>query len=235
MRTLTITTALLAGCTTQAIGNTEYDEIARMVGTTITMPESGGDVGAAADTALLALGEMPAGMVDRGGMAIGTRAGLDVVYMAWCTDALGAQLQRCGPTAATATVIGQWTGDLALGDLSGTIARGGQWTLTGIASGAAMLIGTANFEIDASFAATSANYHLTVTETTALQVDMAMDAVVGGMVASTVAADREVDTGHGAQSWHYDVDAQVTFPDRTHAILVLDGAHTYDLVIMYIR
>ena len=47
MRTLTITTALLAGCTTQAIGNTEYDEIARMVGTTITMPESGGDVGAA--------------------------------------------------------------------------------------------------------------------------------------------------------------------------------------------
>lgn len=235
MRTLTITTVLLAGCATQTIGNTEYDEIARMVGATITMPESGGDVGAAADSALLAFGEMPAGMVDRGGMAIGTRAGLKVVYMAWCTDATGASLSRCGPSAGTATLIGEWTGALALGDFSGTIARDGTWTMTGMASGTAMLAGAAEFEIDGSFVSTSASYRLSVKETAVLQVDMAMDAVVGGMVASTVTADREIDSGHGVQNWHYDVDAQVTFPDRTHAILVLDGARTYDLVIMYIR
>src|SRR5512146_3396539 len=136
MRTLTITAVVLAGCASHDISDTEYDEIARMIGTTVTMPDRGGDAGAAADSALLAFGELPAGLVDRGGMATGTRAGLDVIYMPSCADAAGAQLPRCGPGAATATVIGDWAGGFALGDLSGTVHRNGIWRLDGMASGA---------------------------------------------------------------------------------------------------
>ena len=204
MRTILFAALACTGCASESIDLSEYDDVARVVAATIATPDRGGDVGAASDTATLALGEIPAGFVDQG-MVTGTHFGIDVVYMPF----------RAG---AATTVIGQWSGDLPMTRWSGTVARNGTWTLV---DGA--LTGTSEIELDATFS--HMTYHISIAETVALAIDMTGRSITGGAIRSVVTAKHEIDASHGIQTFADVIDAHVTFD---HGIwLVLDDAHRY--------
>lgn len=220
-----------AGCASNDIGSTEYDEIAQLVASSVATPDGGGIAGGAADAARLARGEMPPGfaMDPQTGMATGSHHGISCVYMVFCTDAQGTHMDRCGPAAATATVVGAWQGTLALDTFAGVIDRQATWTLTDMASGRATLAGQSQLVYDVTFAPGFVHAHAAATEDAALAVDLATGAVTSGTLSSQLRVHRTVDASHGQQIWDHDIGAEVTFAGAGTATLVLDGTRTYTI------
>ena len=203
MRTI-LFAALAYGCASESTSPPEYDDLARVLAVTIATPDGGGDVGAASDTATLALGEIPAGFVGEG-IVSGTHFGVDIVYMAV-------------RTAAGTTVIGQWTGDLAMTRWTGTISRNGTWRLVD-----GSLTGTSELELDAMFP--NVAYHISIIETVALAIDMTSRSITGGTIRSRVTESHDMVASHGTQSFSDVIDAQVTFDQGI--VLTLDDTHGY--------
>ena len=220
-----------AGCSSNDIGKSEYDEIAQLVASSVTTPDGGGIAGGAADAARLARGEMPPGfaMDPQTGMATGSHHGISCVYMVFCLDAHGMHMDRCGPDAETATVVAGWQGTLALDMFAGAISRQATWTLTGMASGHAVLTGQSQLVYDVTFTPGFVHDHATATEDAALDIDAATGAIAGGTLGSQLSARRTVDASHGQQIWDHDIGAEVTFGGAGTATLVLDGTRTYTI------
>ena len=221
-----------AGCASHEVTSVEYDEIAQIAAASIATPDGGGDAGAFADAAMLARGDMPEGFaIDaRTGMATGYHDGLGYVYMVFCKDAAGAPLDRCGPAAATATVIGAWHGTLAMGELGGTVQRDGTWTMTGLAHRPAKISGGSHLVFDVDLT-TGVHYHAELAESLAALLDMDAASPMGGTVTTQIVADRSP-VRAVMQNSSFTVDAEATFLSGRQAFLVLDQVHGYriDLV-----
>ena len=220
-----------AGCTSNEIASSEYDEIAQLVASSVATPDGGGIAGGAADAARLARGEMPAGfaMDPQTGMATGSHHGISCVYMVFCVDAQGMHMDRCGPAAETATIVAAWQGTLALDTFAGVISRQATWTLTGMGSGRATLAGQSQLVYDVTFTPGTVHDRATATEDAALAVDPETGVIAGGTLASQIRAHRTVDASHGQQLWDHELGAEVTFSGTGTATLVLDGTRTYTI------
>ena len=219
---------LAAGCANHEVTTAEYDEVARIVGATVALPDGGGVAGSVGDAARLARGELPAGFqIDASsGMATGSHFGLGYTYMVFCADANGTQLAPCGSETATATVLGSWKGAFALDGFAGSVRRQGTWKLTVLPDGSATIAGPSDLVMDATFGSGDV-FHATWTEQAALELDMMRAAVAGGTLSASVIADRTLEASHGTQRWSYDITADVTFVSARTATLVLDGTRSY--------
>lgn len=219
---------LVTGCASQEVTSAEYDEIAQITGITIATPGGGGDVGAAADSARLARGAMPAGFsIDaQTGMAVGMHGQVPYMYMVFCSDAQGAHMDHCGPGAVTSTIIAAWQGNIVQNGFAGSIERQGTWTMTmaGMMGGeAATIAGESTFAVDVVASTGFVHHHMTSTERVDLRVDAISGSIASGTISSRFDGTRSDDGMHGMQSWDYGGEAEATFGEMAQASLVVAG------------
>jgi hypothetical protein len=130
-RILTVVASVAAGaCATSDVAESQYDEVARIVGAGFTTIDGGGELGAFADSAQLARGRVPVGFKRHGsGLVEGMRGPFTHRYFVVCTDARGFAVDACGPATERAIVLASWSGPVSTDTHAGTLRRGGYWTI----------------------------------------------------------------------------------------------------------
>jgi len=221
--------AALASCGGGQATEDEYNDVAQAIGSTTSTGSGGGEVGSFSDTAMLATGQMPAGLSAAGsGHFAGTHLGLDYDYQITCSPA------PCGAATDSAEVKVSWSGSLDLPSLQASIDRNGDWTLTGVQSGTATFSGEGSFSFDIAvqsiFRTASASYHLDYNATySAVLINVATRKPIGGSIHYQISAEHDASGPHGSASGNFDIDAVVTFSANGTATLTLDGSHHYTI------
>lgn len=222
----------LFGC---APDDSDYDDVAAAVGALVSN-EDGGEVGSMEDCGRIATGEVPEGLTrDGSGSYSGLRGGLTYEYGVTCADASGAVLEVCDGTTDSARYAVSWAGEIDLPGLGywASIARTGDWTLSGIQSGESHLDGFGTFDVETEFHA----LYRPVSRHFLLDYDAAYDDVRigpagfvrGGEITYQVHAEGEREGRYGSSELDLDVEVVVTFDGTGGAEIVLDGDRTYDL------
>jgi hypothetical protein len=234
-RTALILTLSAAACASSQPTEDEYNDVAQAIGsTTATGGSSGGEVASLADSAKLALGQMPAGMTLSGsGHFTGQHVGLDYDYQISCSNAAGQALAACNSTTDRAQVTVAWSGSLDVPNLSASVERTGSWTLSAIQSGTPVFAGEGAFQLDIAvtsvFRPVTSTYHL---DYHATYTSVALDSAhrpVGGSIHYAVAGEHTVTGTRGSAGGSFDVDAVVTFAADGTASLTLDGSRHYQV------
>jgi hypothetical protein len=126
-----------------------------------------------------------------------------------------------------------WSGSLDLPNVSASVDRTGDWTLSGIQSGTPTFAGEGTFSFDISvtsiFRPVTASYHL---DYDATYNNVKLDAThrpVGGSVHYAISAEHTVTGTRGSGSGSFDIDAVVTFASDGTATLSLDGSRHYQV------
>lgn len=263
-RTTLITLGLsLAACsssptqsTTSSPTTADYDDAAQTIAaSTVTGTGNGaggggnsdtgdlsfGDVLVFRDAVSLARGRLPLGFLrDTNGHCHGSRMGVNQDFTIACKDASGAALAKCDSTTDSATVTVMFKGDIQTPNLTSSIDREANFTITGLQSATAQFDGDSSFSLDTSLTSV---FHQGAMSTLmfdatasykAITITTADRQVTGGTANFEVKAHRTV-TGTGSGSDNHDVDksfdvnAALTFNADKTATLVLDGMHTFTI------
>jgi len=222
--------ALLGACTNNdkddSITTDEYDQVAQSVGSSTATGNGGGDVGAMSDTAVIATGGLPLGFTVSGsGSITGVHAGLDYSYSLTCKDANGTTLAVCTALTDSAQASLSWNGSLALPNISATVQRDGNWSVTGLQSDTATFNGDGSFSYDAMIA--NVGWHFDYDASyDGVVVNNASHVAADGSLSYDITASKDVN-GNTTRSFalHADVDIHA---DGT-ATVDLDGVHHYTL------
>lgn len=230
--TLSLVTLVLAAACNSGPTDEDYDDVAASVGA-LTANDSGGDVGSMDDAVVAAQGDSPDGLTASGsGGFSGARGGLEYEYALTCSDEAGTVLDVCDDTTDTAHLTVSWSGELDLPRYQASIAREGDWTLSGLQSDTVQLDGTGSFDVDSSFTA----LYRDVTRTLRLAYDAEYQAVqfskatrrpVGGTATFGVHVERTRSRGARDVEAEFDIDAVLTFAADGTAHLELDGERSY--------
>ena len=228
----------LVACTSNSNGSTssdisadEYDDIAQNVGTS-TASQSGGDVTAMSDVALIASGTLPLGFaLSADGSVNGTFLGITYDFSLTCSDAQGTNLPTCGSATQLADVKVDWSGALQLPNFSTTMDRHGVWSLMNLQDPTVKLAGTGTFSYDSSITnpatTVTAAYHFDDDASyAAVLVDKQTKLATAGEIQYDISASKTV-TGQAART--FSLNADITFNGDGSATIVLDGAHHYKL------
>jgi len=215
-RILAVVSSLAVGaCATSDVVESEYDEVARIVGAGITTAEHGGELGAFVDSAMLARDQLPAGFKRELGLVSGRHGDFEHRYFVVCVGADGFAVDPCGPGTERALVFGAWSGPLGTATHEGTLRRGGYWTITDPGRATTTIAGDTWFEYDAGA------YRITDYRDVMLVVEMDYQAITaGGMSAAITLEDG------AAEPREIVGDIAMTF--RT-ATITLDGVHTTEV------
>jgi hypothetical protein len=227
----------LLACTSSApsdstVTRSEYDDVAQSVGTTVASKSGGGDMGAMADVIVMAGGTLPLGFTaGTGGEVSGSRAGIAYDFQLQCRSGDGAPMPVCNTNADLARVSISWGGTLALPNLSTTMDRQGQWSLSNIQEPSVKLAGNGTFAYDSTITSSSTNvaaaYHLDYAAAyMSVFIDKASRLATAGEIQYDIQATKAV-TGQGAR--FFSVAADIHFNGDATATLVLDGSHDYTL------
>ena len=227
----------LAGCLQQddALTDEDYDDVAVAVGSLVANP-SGGELGSFQDSLDMTQSSKDANAVEgASGHEVIIRAGLTYEYFVDCLDAAGTVQSVCdAATTDSAALAVSWSGSLELPTYQGSIARTGEWTLSGLQSGTAELNGQGNFDLESHFQAIyrpvtkdlvlsyQANYN-------AVQIDMASRTVQSGDITYQISGSRSVTRGDVNRSGEFSLVADVSFDGAGNATLVLDGTRSYTI------
>jgi hypothetical protein len=211
----------------------DYDDVAAGLGALVSDGSGGGELGSMDDALSASSGEVPTGLTATGeGTFEGPRAGLDYAYSVSCLDAAGAALSVCERDVTdTARVTVDWSGSLTLPRYSATIARTGDWTISGLKGETAEFNGHGTFDVDAEFMA----LYRPVTRTFSLSYDAVYDGILirtsdrmpmAGEIHYDVDARRTRERGSRTADAEFHIEAVVVFGNGT-ATITLDGTRTY--------
>lgn len=233
-RTVMLAALALAGCAHNQPTEDEYNDVAQAIGSTTSTGDGGGEVGSFADSARLALGDMPSGLtLAADGHVTGEHFGLDYDYQLSCTDEGGQAQAVCDETTDAANVTLSWSGSIDLPNLSASVERTGDWTLSNIQSGAATFAGEGTFTFDISvqsiFRPVTSTYHLDYDARYNAILLNAAYRPVGGSVHYSISAEHTVTGARGEANGSFDVEADVVFNADGTASITLDGSHHYHL------
>ena len=208
-------TVVAGGCATSDVVESDYDEVARIMGAGLFAPEGGGDLGAVADSAMLARDRMPAGFERSGFIVQGQHGDATYRYGVVCLDAGGLAVASCGPSTDRALVLASWIGPLDTATHRGTLRRGGFWTINDPWHATSMIAGSTWLEYDAGA------YQLEDERTMLLSYGSGYGMVnAGGLHAAITLRD-------GAAP-PKDIDGDISI-ERRIATITLDGVHTTEV------
>jgi hypothetical protein len=210
----------------------DYDDVATSVGALVS-DNSGGEAEAAEDAVVAASGAMPAGFTKSGaGTLTGRRGTVDYSFELDCRDAQGAQQIACDDATDSAHLVLHWTGDVDTARWDASIVRDGDWTLTAIQSGTAVLDGTGSFDVDSSFMA----LYRPVSSSLILAYDARYEGVqirtsdrviLGGKAYYNIDAERSSERRGETKNGSFHIAAEVTFTGNGTADILLDDARRY--------
>lgn len=211
----------------------DYDDVASGVGALVATPGGGGEAGTFDDALTISTtGSLETG-TGSGGIEIVIRAGLSYEYSADCFSADGAALEVCDETADSATVSVNWSGELDTLSYDASIARAGEWTITGLQGDTVELTGNGSFEVDSEFQSLYRDevrsMHFSYDGSYAVQLDKATRRAVGGSISYSIDGERFVRRGSDEKDIEFSVDAEVGFAADGTATLTLDGSHSYTI------
>jgi hypothetical protein len=205
--------ACLGACSSSSDGlsDAEYRDIAAIVGSGISTPARGGDLGTVGDGLLIARGSVPKGFtLGSDGAVTGERGGLTYRYDVMCLQPM-ANIARCDPPAQSAIVRVQWSGELAMSAFTGPIDRAAIWRLDNLATTMAIASGTSTLAAQQAVFP-DRTYTVTASQDVMIFAEMPSKAMVGGAITATVVVDGTP------------VHAELSLADAT---LVLDGDHEF--------
>jgi hypothetical protein len=202
-------------CASSDVPESDYDEVARIVGAGLFTRDSGGELGAIADSALLAQDQMPPGFARSGLVVQGQHGHVTHRYGVVCLDAAGLAVPTCGPSTDRALVLASWIGPLETPSHRGTLRRGGFWTIRDPWHATSLVAGTTWLEYDAGAYQLEDEGEMMVTLGDGYKVVSA-----GGMHAAITLRDAGVEP----QS----IDADIAITHRI-ATITLDGVHTTEI------
>ncbi len=223
-RILLVAMAVAAGgCASDAVTDSEYDEVARIMGAGLKTGDGGGDLGAVADTARLAAGMMPSGFKrTESGVVVGRHGEFTHRYFVICTDARNQLVDPCGAAAQKALVLAYWTGPFVTEDHEGTLRRGGYWEFYEPFRTYALAVGDTWLEYVAP------DYRVNDDRDVLLTVDMMRATVTHGGMDAGITVEHE-DTGETIEMLgNVELDAM-------KATITLDGVYdaTVDLAPIF--
>lgn len=210
----------------------DYDDVAQSLSVVVTAQGSGGETGSIAASASLANGVTPANVsVNAQGTFDSASAGLNYQFSLKCTDAKG-QANACGSATDDATADVTWTGNLTLPDLTASVERSGQYTLTGLQTGTATFNGAGSFTFDSQFTSLFRNAqvknHLSFSSNYSnVTFDESAKHVTGGTIHYTIDATRDASSSSGTKDVNLAIDAEVAFQKDGSALITLDGTAQY--------
>jgi len=219
MTKLALLASLITGCASNdqiAPSQGEYDDLALSIGSTVAMPNGGGELGALGDVVAIAHGALPAGFVKGDdGVISGTHTGIDYSYRVTCDGA------QCDAEVA-------WNGSLQLPTTGMSFDRSGPWQLTLGSDGA-----TANGSAKLTYESTITNIDRGYTNTYALTYDGTYDGVspTTGALHYAIGVERHQTATNTKEVTHYDVDADLAMNGDGTATMTLDGAHVYEVTL----
>jgi hypothetical protein len=195
-----------AGCAVGAVEESPYDEVARIVGGALIGSNGGGELGAVADSAMLARDRTPPGFVRLPtGVIEGNHGDAVHRYFLVCTDANGFATATCGPTTEQALVFAYW--------YEPGLRRGGHWTIEHPAQDARMVAGNTWLEYrDGAYALDDSRELMLLIETD-----------YGWHTAGAMRSNLILDEGNGEGTRFIHGDLELT---KHIATLTLDGVHT---------
>jgi hypothetical protein len=234
MVVLGLSLSACAGSSSDQPTDADYDDVAKSVGSVVAA-NGGGEVATIEDAASISVGALPIDLsLEASGEVRGSRFGLTYSYMFECSDSLGNSLDVCDESTDTADVDMAWSGEIVIpNELTASVERSGQWTMTNIQSGTASIDGVSSFDFDASFDGDDVDrrYHFSYSaEYDHIVVEMTPSRLVSGTIRYDISADRFVSVDGGDDiDVSFDIDAVLTFDADGNATLVLDGTRTYDV------
>jgi hypothetical protein len=217
-----------AGTATQE----DYDQVA---GTLAGNTSSRGELAAVGVISDLATGLVVDGVsLDASGRFAGDHGGLIYEGTLTCIDIGLSEPVSCGPTTTTASVMGMWTGYLALARLSIDLRRTGTWTLSGLQTSTVMVNGSSHANLISHFASASDANHkdlVLVADATynAIAIDRASHWPIGGEIVYAISGTRTHTTPGLDASQGFVVDATLTLHADHSATVVIDGDVRYDV------
>jgi hypothetical protein len=254
MKRITLVTLGLsfAACTSSSSTTTspataaDYEDTAQTIASSTVAGDSSGlnfgDIIVFRDAVSLARGRLPLGFVRGGdGHCRGSHMGVGHDFTVACKDAAGSAQATCDSTSDSATVTVKLTGSLQTPNLSFSIDREANFTITGLQGATATFNGDSSFSLDESLMSV---FHQGVTSSLmfdataaykAITIATADRTITGGSASFEVKAHRTVTgTGSASGSNHdvdksFDVKADLTFNADQTATLVLDGTQTFKI------
>jgi hypothetical protein len=222
--TLALIGALVPSCAD--VWHSEYDDLAKIVGAGLATPDGGGDLGAIADTTMLARGIVPDGFTSDGLVAQGKRWGVTYRYTVMCSDEFAKPLARCDWRTDRALVLASRSGELAMPDFTARLRDQGTWNITSVGSPIAFVSGSvATMSQEVDFL--DRTYFVTDTGELKAFVDMARQDMMGGTIARRLEVERYDDDGDWWRS--FTIAAEVTILSPGTASLALDVDHLYEV------
>lgn len=225
---------VISGCRADEPTEEDYDDVATAVGALVSN-ESGGEVGSMDDGASVATGETPTGITSEGsGSYQGTRLGLHYSYQVTCKDVSGNAMSSCDGTTESANLVVDWGGSLDLARYDATIARTGDWTLSGLQSDVAQFDGHGTFDVETEFTSLFRD----VQRSFLLDYDAQYDAVrwnritkipQAGSITYDVHAVRTKTRGSRESERELDLQVIVTFDESGTADISIDRERHYSL------
>jgi hypothetical protein len=208
-------TVVAGGCASGDADESQYAEVARIMGAGLVTPDGGGELGAVADAALLAQDQMPPGFERSGFVVQGQRGDVTHRYGVVCIDAAGLAMSTCGPSAARALVLASWTGPFETPTHRGTLRRGGSWTISDPWNPTSLVAGTTWLEYDAG------TYQLEDTREMLMTLGEGYHVVsAGGIHAALIVRDGDAPA--------QEIDGDIAITHRI-ATITLDGIYTSEV------
>ncbi|HZO12090.1 MAG TPA: hypothetical protein VFB62_02495 [Polyangiaceae bacterium] len=228
---------VIPGCRANEPTEEDYDDVATAVGALVSN-ESGGEVGSMDDAAAVATGETPSGLTSEGsGSYQGARLGLSYSYQVTCKDVSGNTLESCDGATESANLVVDWGGSLDLARYDATIARTGDWTLSGLQSEVAQFDGHGTFDVETHFTSLFRD----VERSFLLDYDAQYDAVrwnritkipQAGSITYDVHAVRTKTRGSRESERELDVQVIVAFDESGTADISIDRERHYSLELL---
>jgi len=210
-----------AGATAGQPTEEDYADVAISIGSTTS--HDGGEVGAMRTAAVLARGERPAGLADGADGAVhGALFGLDYRYAITCRDPAGELVRACDRATGGADVDAAWSGTLDTPRLTLAIAHDARWQLSGMVGAITHVAGTGQLSYDTRDGASAYHYAYDA----AYQVVIDDQRAIGGAIQFAITAEHT-----GSSPRRFAIAADVTFEPDDTAMLVLDGARRYRIML----
>jgi len=212
-----ITTLVVGACATSDVPESQYDEVARVVGAGLSGADHGGELGAFTDSAMLARDQLPDGFKREFGLVSGRRGDFEHRYFVVCVDARGFAIDPCGPSAERALVFAAWSGPLDTATHEGVLRRGGYWTIANPWRATTTIAGDTWFEYDAGA------YRIDDYRDVLLVVEVDYRAITAGGMTARITVEDGVSEPVGIVG-----DVELTFRSAT---ITLDGVHTTEVAL----
>lgn len=225
----------LVACKKSDATDEDYDDVATAVGALLAPGTGdGGEVGSIEDADALAMGDAGGLTAMGSGSFEGKVAGLTYSYVVTCKDTGGAVLDPCDFTTESANLTVAWSGEINLSNYQASVARTGDWTLSGLQSDTAEFNGTGSFDVDSAFQALFRD----VERTFKLDYDAEYKGVMwrrsdklllDGEIDYSVHAERTRTSDRSQAEAELDVAVNVKFDGSGVAKITLDGERNYSL------